>query len=128
MKRRIWATVLALVLCMSLSVSAFASTATDWGYTTGGASGDLRVTATLDVDINRGIAETSVAEVSGITVTTSVVYYYISNGHTVTSSSQGTTVASAGNSYSQGTRATSQHSVQGYSEWGSWSCSLDASA
>lgn len=128
MKRRIWATVLALVLCMCLCVSAFASTATDSGTTSGGTAGRLEVTASLDVDKNRGIARTSVEGVSGITVTTSVVYYYISSGHTLTSSSQGTTVASAGNSYSQGTRATSQHSVQGYSKWGSWSCSLDASA
>lgn len=113
---------------MCLCASAFATTTSKTGITSGGDSGKLNVTATLDVDKNRGIARTSVEGVSGITVTTSVVYYYISSGHTLTSSSQGTTVASAGNSYSQGTRATSQHSVRGYSEWGSWSCSLDASA
>lgn len=127
MKRRIWATVLALVLCMSLGVSAFATTATKTGSTSG-TKGMLYIKATLDVDKNRGIAETDVAVAEGVSVTTSIIYYYISNGHTVTRSSQGTTSASAGNSYSQGSRATSQHSVRGGSFWGNWSCSLAASA
>ena len=112
MKRRILVTVLTLILCMSLSVNVFARNASESGRTTGGSSGVLTTYATLYADYDYGKATTSCGK----------------GGHTQTSSSSGTTSASAGCVTSQGQKASSQHSVRGGTTWGSWSCSLSTTA
>ena len=112
MKRRILVTVLTLILCMSLSVNVFARNASESGRTTGGSSGVLTTYAG-----------------SGVTLSTTIIYYFTNaSGHTQTSSSSGTTSASAGCVTSQGQKASSQHSVRGGTTWGSWSCSLSTTA
>lgn len=129
MKHRILSVALALVLCICLSINVFAGSDSDSGLTTGGTS-KIYSSASLSVNKNYGIATTSADVTSGITLATTIIYYYINgSGQTQTSSDSGTTSASAGTTYyNQGTRATSQHSVKGGSKYGNWSCSLSASA
>lgn len=129
MKRRILVTVLTLILCMSLSVNVFAGSDSASGRTTGGSS-KIYVSASLSVNTNYATAKTSSDVTSGMTISTTIIYYYINgSGQEQASSDNGTTSAGAGTTYyNQGTRATSQHSVKGGSKYGSWSCSLAASA
>ena len=129
MKRRILVAVLTLILCMSLSVNVFARNASESGRTTGGSSGVLTTYATLYADYDYGKATTSCGKGSGVTLSTTIIYYFTNaSGHTQTSSSSGTTSASAGCVTSQGQKASSQHSVRGGTTWGSWSCSLSTTA
>lgn len=129
MKRKITALVLALTFCLSLSVTAFAETVTDDGYT----SGDSRIHsyARLYVDSNRCEAETWAALTSiDLTFNTSVIYYYTdTNGMTQTDSGSGSDSTGAGTlNYNSGIYATSHHRVRGPSSVGSWSTNLEAYA
>lgn len=131
MKRRILALVMALVLCSSMSLPAFAASNSSYGNTSGGTSGAGGVTtgATLTVNINTATAKTWAGTSDGITLNTAVIYYYTnSSGQTLATSGSGAGTAYAGNANMSGTRATSQHSVNGGTRWGSWSCGLSASA
>lgn len=121
-KKRVIA--LMIVLVLSLSCAAFAGSASKTGTTSGGTSGILNCSASLTVDRDKGTATTSAA---GGTINTSIIYYYTNSaGQEQASSSSGSNSATAGNSLSKGTRATSSHSVNGGSAWGSWSASLSA--
>ena len=92
-------------------------------------SGVLTTYATLYADYDYGKATTSCGKGSGVTLSTTIIYYFTNaSGHTQTSSSSGTTSASAGCVTSQGQKASSQHSVRGGTTWGSWSCSLSTTA
>lgn len=128
MKKRIVAILVVLALCASLAVNVFARSAHDKGFTIGGDSGNLSCTGDLYVYADYGTAMTDCERPSAVTMATSIIYYYInSSGQLQASSGSGTTSAMAGGYMSNGTRATSQHSVNGGSLYGSWSCSLSAS-
>ena len=132
MKRRFYAFAASLVLCISLSTTAFAGTASQSGNTSGGSSGITTTSANLSADSNSGQATTGSGTSDGITRATSIIYYYLnSNGQTQANSASGSSSALAGCSggiSGTGTKATSQHSVNGGARWGSWSCSLSTSA
>lgn len=126
MKRRFLTVALALILCLSLSVNAFASTVSksEW---TNGETVQIYVTAELDVNSYRANAKTSATSFSGYTVFTSVTYYYTLNGGSRTSYGSGETFAGAGVMGSgTGNKAESWHSVSGSAAYGSWHCSLSA--
>lgn len=123
MKRKFMAMVLVLALCLSLCVGASAASDSDSGKI-----GSTVCTGTLNVDRERGIARTSWSGGGSMTAATTINFYYTnSNGQTSVSSDYGTTYASAGNSLSKGTRASSQHRVVSQTGLGSWSCTLNAS-
>lgn len=131
MKRRFLAFAASLVLCISLSTTVFAGTASQSGNTSGGYSGIATTSANLSANSNSGQATTGSGTSDGITCATSIIYYYLnSNGQTQANSAGGSSSAMAGCSgiSGTGTKATSQHSVNGGARWGSWSCSLSTNA
>ena len=129
MKRRIFAFVLAMVLCCSMSITVFAGSASQTGPTKGGTEGFVNVTGKLTV--NKYTAQaTTTCKVDGVLVfQTTVRYTYLNGyGHSETDSAVGTGSATIGNSLGLGQSAESQHSALGGSTLGSWSCSLYAGA
>lgn len=129
MKRRVLMVVVACVLCFSMSLNVYAGTAYRSGKTNGTTA--VSTSASLDVNRDRAIASTSSAISGNMAYSTSVILYYLnSNGHSAAQSGSGTTSATAGNTYSKGQYATSQHNVYGTggysSTYGNWSCSLTA--
>lgn len=127
MKKTILAVAMICALFMTSSFNVFAATVTQAGKTDGGQSGSIYTSATLTVNSNVALANTSAKETEGVTFATNVVYYYIGgNNQTFVSSNTGTTSASASCPNSSGQRATSQHYVSGV-KWGTWSGSLSTS-
>lgn len=127
--KKILSVILAVVLCASFSMQAFAGSASRGGSATG-TNGTMNTSASLSVNENSGTATTWAGVTAGVTLNTSIIYYYrvISTGHIATTNGSGSSSASAGNTTRTGYRATSQHSVNGGRAWGSWSTSLEASA
>lgn len=129
MKRRIITSILAFAIVLSLSVTALASSDSRYGSTSGGTSGSTSTSALLSVNRDAATAKTSAGTSDGLSLATTVNFYFTNtNGQTQTSSNSGSTSVVAGTTNSKGLRATSQHSVNGGSRWGNWSCSLSASA
>lgn len=133
MKKRLLSFTLAVLVCASLSTTAFAASNSKSGSTSGGTSGSTTTSASLNVGTNTATAATYAGTSDGTTCKSSVIYYYLnqSNQNLSTSSANtgtGSSSTTAINSYNSGYKATSQHSVSGGTRWGSWSCSLSANA
>lgn len=133
MTKRILSVVLAAVLCMVLSMSAFAGSSSK-NATISGTSGSLNVRAGLTVNENTGTATTTAGTSDGVRLITSITYSYRdrNTGHIVTQPTQtGAGSASSGNSTRSGVKATSQHTIHSDNNdkrWGNWNVSLEASA
>lgn len=129
MKKRMIALALALVICLSLCGNVFAATSVKSGVLTDETGKELKVFARLTVDRNTALATTEVEATDGFTVATTVILYFLNSDiQQEVACYSGTTTARTGNLRSSGFYATSQHSVNGGSKWGSWSCSLSESA
>ena len=130
MKRRLTALALVVVLCLSLSVNVFAAQTTGVGTSSGGTGGTLRVTTKLYVTKYLAEAYTNcTANVSNNYFATTVRFYYTNSaGHEAIETDNGNVVASDGNGAGTGKYATSSHSINGGSVYGTWTGSLRANA
>lgn len=85
----------------------------------------LNTSAYLSVDKNRAMAETTAGSTDRVTLLTTVTFKYTnSNNQVSTVSTKGAGYAYAGNQDGKGISGSSQHSVQGGTTWGNWSCNL----
>lgn len=128
MKRKILCFVLIYALVCTMSITAFAGSAYDDGYTnsiTGG--GVLYCQAYLDVDSSRAYATTTNDQdfISWCT-TVATIYYLDDNGDEVPETDQGKGSVSVYGVPTKGVRGGSYHLVSGGSTYGAWSCSLYA--
>lgn len=125
MKRKLLSIGMAMILALALSINASAGTSGKSGETSGGTYGKLNVSASLVVYSTSARASTNVPSVSGVTASTSLVYYCIlSSGGITTVPGTGTdTDKGANNVGVMGYYGESYHNVGG-SAWGVWGCQL----
>ena len=124
MTKRILTLMGCVMLLLAFSVQAFAY-ASKSGSTSGGRNGVLNTTATLSVSSYTGQAttNTSASNPENVSYATTInCRYYNANNHVAYVSGSGT--KSAGASASRIVDGTSQHSVNGGTYWGNWSCTL----
>lgn len=126
MKKRILSFVLVFALVCAMSMSAFAGSVYDFGYTLGGNSGRLYCEAELKVSKGSAEAETSNSVGNPAMCTTvATLYCRDSAGNEAPYTAQGTSsVTVFGNS--NGIRGGSHHLVSGGTSYGAWSCTLRA--
>lgn len=127
--KKIFSLTLALVFCMSVSMHAFAASASQPGSTSG-TSGTINTRASLSVSVHSATATTTAGTTDGVTLYTSVTFYYRdpNSGHILPSPASGGGSATAGYPTRSGVNAKSQHTVDGGTRWGDWGCNLTAAA
>ena len=133
MGRRVLSIFLVSFLVLSYGFIVKAGSASDSGFTSGGSGiyygQKTTANASLSVNPNYAVASTGAGTTDCITLATSCIYYYTnSSGHVLAVSGSGSSSVTVGAYNGRGTYATSQHSVNGGSQWGSWSCGLSAGA
>ena len=128
MKKRIFSVALVFALVCSLSISAFAGSAFEDGFTdsiTDG--GTLYCQARLDVDSSRAYATTTNDQYFIFMChTVATIYCLDDNGDEVPYTDQGSGSVSVAGVPARGVRGGSHHLVSGGSTYGAWSCTLYA--
>lgn len=128
MRKRILSFALVFALVCTMSISAFAGSAYDDGFTdsiTGG--GVLYCQAHLDVDSSRAYATTTNDQnFVALCTTVATIYYLDDNGTEVPETDQGRGSISVYGVPTKGVRGGSYHLVSGGSMYGAWSCTLYA--
>ena len=126
MKKQILAFVLVFALLFSMTISASAASASKRGQTSGGILTNLPTSATLNVYTEHATAGTW-CELSSCTIST-IAYLHLNDGRTLTGygTVSATAVKSTEIDIPNTKNGSSEHNVNGGSQYGVWTASLSA--